>query len=142
MTKHCEKCNVTILGWSQHLKTQMHRRNYPDNTIVPGPRGRPRKHKTVQPKPKTPTRKELLLQAKEYNLRGYTSQNKQQLTSILSKAKQVLKKDNLQQLTIQLKNIVKEHNFKVNVTNKKKPELIDAILSFQDSIFRNTIARE
>jgi hypothetical protein len=75
--KICKKCNkeITYKNWSQHLKTKWHLKNEPDQTIKPG---------------RPVTRKELLSQAKEYNLRGFTKWNKAQLLSVLNKAKKIL----------------------------------------------------
>jgi hypothetical protein len=76
-------------------------------------------------------------------LKGYTKRNKQQLVSVLSKARKLLfKKDDLQQLNRdQLINIVKENNIKVNL-RKRKDEVINAILKTQDSAFREIAASE
>ena len=43
MNKHCERCDETVSRkcWAQHLRTQMHLRNDPGNTITPERRGRP-----------------------------------------------------------------------------------------------------
>ena len=74
-----------------------HRENDPDETIQPRRRGRPKtmndpdqtktKHVKNNPKPRkrtnNVTRKELLSQAKEYNLVGYTKWNKQQLITFV-----------------------------------------------------------
>jgi len=114
---NCAKCNVKITptNWSRHVRMQKHQRNDPDGTIPLRKRGRP---KTVNDPDQTinVTRKELLSQAKEYNLKGYNKWNKLQRISVLSKAKKLLfKKDDLQKLTKnELINIAKEHNIKVN----------------------------
>ena len=85
----------------------------------------------------------MVSQAKEYNLKGYTKWNKQQLISFLSKAKKLLfKKDGLLKLTKEeLKNVAKEYNIKA-VLAKKKAEIIDAILKTQVSVFHDFLARE
>jgi len=81
-----------------------HRENDPDGTIQPRRRGRPKtmndldqtktKHVKNNPKPRKRTnkvtRKELLSQAKEYILIGYTKWNKQQLNTFLDNAKKLL----------------------------------------------------
>jgi hypothetical protein len=74
-----------------------HLKNDPDQTISPRSRERPKtKASPDQPrKPKTKTnpkkrtnkdvtRKELLEQAKEYNIKGHTKWNKKQLLVVLS----------------------------------------------------------
>jgi len=111
-----------------------HLTNDPDQTIRPRSRGRPKtKPNPDQPKkPKTKTnprrrtnndvtRKELLKQAIEYNIKGYTKWNKQQLLSLLSKVNKLLyNKHDLQQLNkCDLINIAKENYIKVNLTKKK-----------------------
>ena len=123
-----------------------HRENDPDGTIQPRRRGRPKTmndpDQTIKPKTKHVknntkprkrtndiTRKELLSQAKEYNLIGYTKWNKQQLITFLDKAKELLfKKDDLLKLTKEeLINVAKENNIKVNL-RRKRAEIIDAVL--------------
>jgi hypothetical protein len=145
---NCDKI-ISTTNWSRHVKTQKHQRNDPNGDIQPRRRGRPKtKNDTDRPKTKNKptndvTRKQLLSQAKEYGLKGFTKLNKQQLISVLNKAKKLLlKKDDLQKLTKEeLINIAKEHNIKVNL-RKRKGEIIDAILKTQDSVFRNLVASE
>jgi hypothetical protein len=57
----CEECYVEINNWSQHLKNQNAPKNDSDQTIEPG---------------RPVTRKELLSQTKECNLRGFAKWNK------------------------------------------------------------------
>ena len=95
--RNCEKCNKLIskTNWSKHVLSKTLGRN-PDGTVQPRRRRRPKtkndpdqtikpktKHVKNNPKPRKRTnditRKELLSQAKEYNLKGYTKWNKQQL---------------------------------------------------------------
>jgi hypothetical protein len=55
----------------------------------------------------------------------------------------LFKKDDLLKLTKEeQKNVAKENNIKVVLTRKKKAEIIEAILSFQDTAFRNVVAEE
>jgi hypothetical protein len=80
MSTYCEKCDVTIAqkrNWNRHLVAPKHLRNDPDKTI------KPKTNKT------TLTRKELLSKAKEFNLKGVSRLNKQQLQDILSNAKKL-----------------------------------------------------
>ena len=84
--RSCPKCNKLIseANWSKHVLTKKHRKNDPDETIQSRRRGRPKTmNDPDQTKPRqranNVTRKELLSQAKEYNLKGYTKWNKQQL---------------------------------------------------------------
>jgi hypothetical protein len=102
-----------------------HLKNDPDQTIPPRRRGRPKTKpnpdqtiKTRKPKTKTVnniTRKELLSQAKDYNIKGYTKWNKQQLLSVVSKAKRMFyKKHDLQKLNKdQLKILLKKITLKL-----------------------------
>jgi len=95
---YCELCDKTFLATnrSHHLRTQKHQKNYPDGAMHLRERGTPKtknnpdqtiKPKTIyvknESKPKKRTNnvtcKELISQAKEYNLKGYTKWNKQQL---------------------------------------------------------------
>jgi len=121
----CEKCYVTIssTNWSKHIRTQKHQRNDPNKTITLLKRGRPKKQEHGQTirRQNNVTRKELLLQAKEYNLKRYSKLNKQQLLSVLSKIKKLFfKKHDLQQLNLtKLINVAKENNIKVNLRTKK-----------------------
>ena len=150
----CQKCNVKITptNWSRYVRSLKHLKNEPDQTIPPRRRGRP---KTKPPpdqsiKPKKPkskrvnnvTRKELLSQARDYNIKGHTKCNKQQLLAVLGKVKKlVYKKHELQQLTQNpLINIAKENRIKVNL--EKMAEIIEAILKTQDSVFREIVAVE
>ena len=106
---YCELCDKTFLATnrSHHLKTQKHQKNDPDGVMQLRGRGRPKtknnpdqtikpktKHVKNESKPKKRTNnvtcKELISQAKEYNPKGYTKWNKQQLISFLSKAKKLL----------------------------------------------------
>jgi len=120
--------------------------NDPDQTIQPRRQGRPKtKPETIKPRKRVNNvrRKELLSQAKQYNIKGYTKWNKQQLLSVLSKVKKLFfKKHDLQQLNKnQLKNVAKENNIKVTL-KKRKDEIIDAILKTQDSVFREIAVSE
>jgi hypothetical protein len=98
---------------------------------------------TIKPGRPGVTCKELFSQAKEYNFQGFTKWNKQQLLSVLSKAKKLLfKKDDLQKLQIkQLRNVAKEHNIKFTL-KMRKVEIIESILKTQDSAFRNIVTLE
>ena len=140
----CQKCDVKItsINLSRHVRSLKRLKNDPDQTIPPKSRGRPKtKHSsdhTIKPKnPKTKTvpkkrtnndvmRKELFEQAKDYNIKGYTKWNKQQLLSLLSKVKKLLfKKHDLLQLNKDhLINIGKENNIKVNLRKKKMVKLL------------------
>ena len=64
--KTCERCNTTVTSknCARHLRSQKHLRNYPDQTLRLRRRRIPEKHDV--------TRKELLSQAKEYGLKGFT----------------------------------------------------------------------
>ena len=149
----CETCDVKITptNWSRHVRSLKHLKNDPDHTIPPKRWGRPKTKPdpdpTIPPRKRGPktdvTRKELLSQAKEYNIKGYTRWNKQQILSFLSKLKKLFfKKDDLQQLNLtQLINIAKENNIKVNL-RKKKNDIIKAILKTEDSVFREIAASE
>jgi hypothetical protein len=104
-------------------------KNDPDQTLLPRRQGRPktkpdpdaaiqpRKRRGPKTKPQTITRKKLLSQAKDYNLKLYNKLNKQQLLSVLSKIKKLFfEKHDLQQLNLaQLRNVAKENNIKVNL---------------------------
>jgi len=116
-----QNCNVkiTTTNWSRHVRSLKNLKNDPDQTIPPISRGRPkskpspnqpRKAETKRRTNKDVTRKELLEQAKEYNTKGYTKWNKQQLLAVLSKAKKLLfKKHDLLQLNkYHLTNIAKK----------------------------------
>jgi len=87
----CQKCNVKITptNWSRHARSLKYLENDPDQTTQPRRRGRP--ETKPDPKPRRRVnyviRKELLSPAKEYNIKGYTKRNKQQLLSVLSKVK-------------------------------------------------------
>ena len=130
MNKECKLCDVKITSknWARHLKSKAHLKNDSDQTIKPGKRVN------------GATRKELLSQARKYGLKGFTKWNKQQLLSVLSKAKKLLfKKDDLQ--TLQKKEqliIAKENNIKVTL-KMRKAEIIEAILKTQDSVFRDIV---
>ena len=71
---------ITYKNWARHLKSKAHLKNDPDRTIKPGKRVRVN----------GATRKVLLSQARKYGLKGFTKWNKQQLLSVLSKAKKLL----------------------------------------------------
>jgi hypothetical protein len=167
-TINCTLCNIKITqpNWARHARLLKHLKNDPDQTIPLKKRGKPktkpdptipkvdrrRRETKPDPKPSIPkvdrrrrdvTRKSLLSQAKDYNLTGCTRLSKEQLLSVLSKAKKLLfKKDDLHQLTkTQLANVAKENNIKVNL-RKKKDEIIGTILKTQDSVFREIAAFE
>ena len=102
---YCELCDKTIstTNRSHHLKTKKHWEKDPDGVIPLNKRGRPKtkndsdqttKPKTIHVKnePKPVTLKELLSQAKEYNLKEYTKWKKQKLITFLNKAKKLLLK--------------------------------------------------
>jgi hypothetical protein len=87
---YCEKCGVPIThkrNWNRHLLTQTHLRNDPNQTIKPKTREN------------NLTRKEMLSQAKEFNLKGVSRLKQQQLFDVLSNAKKLLiKTENLEKL--------------------------------------------
>ena len=105
MNKECKQCNIKITSknWARYLKSKAHLKNDPDHTIKPG--------KLVN----GATRKELLSHARKYGLKGFTKWNKQQLLSVLSKAKKLLfKKDDLQTLQKkELLNFATENNITI-----------------------------
>ncbi|MCL2173635.1 MAG: Rho termination factor N-terminal domain-containing protein [Candidatus Bathyarchaeota archaeon] len=127
---------ITSKNWARHLRSKRHLRNDPDQTLRPRSRKRGRPNQTI-------ACKELLEQAKEYNIKGYTKWNKQNLLTVLCKVKKLLfKKHDLLQLNKDhLINIAKENNIKVNL-RKKKDQIIEAILKTQDCIFHKIAASE
>jgi hypothetical protein len=127
---------ITSKNWARHLRSKRHLRNDPDQTLRPRSRKRGRPNQTI-------ACKELLEQAKEYNIKGYTKWNKQNLLTVLCKVKKLLfKKHDLLQLNKDyLINIAKENNIKVNL-RKKGDQIIEAILKTQDSVFREIAAKE
>ena len=132
MNKECKLCDVKISkNWARHLKRKAHLKNDPDQTIKPGKRVN------------GATYKELLSQARKYGLKGFTKWNKQQLLSVLSKAKKLLfKKVDLQTLQKkELLNIAEENNIKVTL-KMRKAEIIEAVLKTQNSVYREIVTHE
>jgi hypothetical protein len=142
---NCTLCNTKIArcNWARHLRSLKYQRNDPNQTITPRIKGRPKIKVDRENKPKVDrgnkpkvdrenkpkvdrrrrdvTCKDLLSQLKRYNIKGCYKLTKEKLLSYLTKVKKIFyKNDDLQQLTnVQLINIVKENNIKVNLKKKK-----------------------